>query len=168
MRPFVEARVWASLAPSVFAVVVLGCGSNSGGGGSPDGAAVGTQPDGASGDDAGGGNDAPSAADTSAPLEAAPGCPSSAPGAGTPCNVVGEQCTYGGGICCGGGLTCATTGTWQVIAAKCACGVPAVDAGSLCGGQTCRVGWSCCGPAECGVCVSNGSGGNCPTTCDGG
>ena len=40
--------------------------------------------------------------------------------------------------------------------------------GGSCGGKTCTVDQICCGPAECGFCVSKLSGIACPATCPGG
>ena len=39
-------------------------------------------------------------------------------------------CSYGGGICCGGGYRCGANGTWEIVAAGCACIAPP-DAGGL-------------------------------------
>jgi hypothetical protein len=40
--------------------------------------------------------------------------------------------------------------------------------GGACGGQTCTVDQICCGPAECGHCISKLSGAACPNFCPGG
>jgi PPE-repeat protein len=40
--------------------------------------------------------------------------------------------------------------------------------GQLCGGHVCGVDQLCCGPNECGICISKFSGAFCPTQCAGG
>jgi hypothetical protein len=55
-------------------------------------------------------------------------CPASAPKIGSACSP-GAFCSYGGGICCGGGYRCGANGTWEIIAAGCAC-FPPPDAGN--------------------------------------
>jgi hypothetical protein len=166
MRTTVRERSIRDLLSATLLGVIVGCGS-SGGAGQDAGAAGDAEgQDGTAAGDANGGSDAPLGDDTSSVQDSAAGCPSSAPGAGSPCPSVGASCSYGGGICCGGGYTCATGGTWQVLEATCACNTPAVDAGGPCGGQTCQGATSCCGPPECGFCIPNASGVQCPSTCN--
>lgn len=162
---------------TLLAAVIVGCGSSgavgqdAGGKRDTEGqdGTAGGDADGQDGQargDANGGSDAPFGDDMSSVQDSAAGCPSSEPSAGSPCSAVGAYCSYGGGFCCGGAYTCATGGTWQVLEAKCACYAPATDAGGPCGGHTCQPDTSCCGPPECGFCILNTSGVQCPTTCD--
>jgi hypothetical protein len=118
--------------------------------------------------------DAPNPGDGSSPVDASTApdafaaCPPNEPGVGSACSAVSGTCSYGGGLCCRGAFTCSTDGTWQVVDAKCTCPAPALDAGGPCGGHTCETGTTCCGPPECGFCISDRSGIACAATCDGG
>jgi hypothetical protein len=156
------------LSAALFAAVVVGCGSSGGAGQDAGGVSDAEGQDGGVGGDANGASDAPLGGDASSLQDSAAACPSSAPGVGGPCPSVGAYCSYGGGFCCGGAYSCSTGGTWQVLEAKCACNVPAADAGGPCGGHTCQSGTSCCGPPECGFCIPNTSGVQCPSTCGAG
>jgi hypothetical protein len=153
------------LAPVIAAACVAACGSSSGasdaGGSVADGDAATTG-------DAATGTDSSNPVDASTAPDGLTGCPPSEPGIGSTCSAVSGICSYGGGLCCGGAFACSTDGTWQVVEATCACTAPAPDAGGPCGGHTCDTGTSCCGPPECGICISNQSGIACATSCDGG
>jgi hypothetical protein len=172
MRPSPFVPVFRCLlAPVIAAACIAGCGSSSSvgdAGGNIADADAATAGDTAAGTDGSNPGDASSPGDSSTAPDARAGCPPSEPGVGSACSAVSGICSYGGGLCCRGAFTCSTDGTWQIVEATCACTVPAPDAGGPCGGHTCDTGTSCCGPPECGFCISNQSGIACATSCDGG
>ena len=176
--------MWARVATTVLVASLAtgGCGSQEGGADGLD-ASAGAFDGAANSDvvsDGSVGADADvKGSDAGEPQDA--GCPATAPVPGSPCPAVGTQCLYGS-ICCGGGYRCSAAGSWQVIAAGCACPAPEPDAGLpdasaseggtpdgglSCGSTRCNPGWTCCGPPECAVCIPP-NGGICAPTCDGG
>ena len=57
-------------------------------------------------------------------------------------------------------------GTGNVAGSGGAGGSGAPDAGTLCGGKTCKSNEFCCGPPACGFCANILTGPNCTTTCN--
>jgi hypothetical protein len=155
-------RMLRSIAPlgfmfvgTLLAAAPCACSSSDGGGGAGSG---GNSDSGAGGSDNQTGGSAGSGGGSAgaAGAEEAGACPANPPVAGSACSP-GTHCTYGGGLCCGGAYTC-PTGTWEIIAAGCACiepqdasvpTMPPPDASLACGTQTCAPDewchYPCCG-----------------------
>ena len=83
--------------------------------------------------------------------------------------AAGSSSSHAGSVASGGASSSGAGGGSQVAgAAGDAAGGAAAAGGTAsgaCGGKVCGVGQICCGPAECGHCISELSGQACPNTC---